>query len=346
MICNLFSFKKIILTTIPLDPYSISCDDKLMVKQNLGYACINMHLSEVPKSKRVTTNRSMIKRTFQEKGERYASELALQNVLDLEKIVAWNEAHGFKFFRISSELFPWASEYEISSLPHFSEIRASLQRTGKLAAKYGQRLTFHPGPYNKLTSPKEHVIKNTIRDLEIHSEIFDLMEVSVTPYNKINIHVGAHYNDKEMALSNFRKNFMKLSENCQARLTVENDDKASLYSTKELYENIYEHIGIPVVFDYHHHRFCDGGQSEEEALKLAVSTWGSIIPVVHYSESRCAEQQIKCIPQAHSDYVYQYIDQYNCNVDIMVEAKKKELAVIRYKELHCQDDENQPSQPS
>ena len=89
---------------------------------NIGYACINMELSEQPKSKRVTTNRSMIKRTFQERGVAYASELALANCRDLLTILKWNEAHGFKFFRLSSELFPWASEYKMSDLPDFDDI--------------------------------------------------------------------------------------------------------------------------------------------------------------------------------------------------------------------------------
>ena len=54
-----------------------------------------------------------------------------------------------------------------------------------------------------MTSPKESVILNTIRDLEIHGEIFDLMCLPRTPYAKINIHVGAAYDDKPMALDNF-----------------------------------------------------------------------------------------------------------------------------------------------
>ena len=68
---------------------------------NLGYACINMTLSEVPKSKRITTNRSMIKKTFLEKGKAYASTLALENVKDLKKILQWNEMNGIKFFRMN-----------------------------------------------------------------------------------------------------------------------------------------------------------------------------------------------------------------------------------------------------
>ena len=50
-----------------------------MERINLGYACINETLNSLPKGQRVTTNRSMIKKTFLEKGLPYASELALQN---------------------------------------------------------------------------------------------------------------------------------------------------------------------------------------------------------------------------------------------------------------------------
>jgi len=108
-----------------------------------------------------------------------------------------------------------------------------------------------------------------------------------------------------------------------------------MYSVQDLYDGVYKRIGIPIVFDYHHHRFCDGGLSEQEALELAGSTWGDIKPAVHYSESRSIEQEdSKIRPQAHSDYVLDYIDTYGQEVDIMVEAKMKELAVNKYKEIH------------
>ena len=42
--------------------------------RNYGYACINMGFSNRPKSKRITTNRTMIKRTFQERGIADASD--------------------------------------------------------------------------------------------------------------------------------------------------------------------------------------------------------------------------------------------------------------------------------
>jgi len=136
------------------------------------------------------------------------------------------------------------------------------------------------------------------------------------------------YGDKESALDRFCKNFERLPESVQSRLTVENDDKESMYSVKELYNGIYKRIGIPIVFDYHHHRFCTGGLSEQEALELAISTWGDIKPVVHYSESKAEHQLDESIrPQAHSDIINQLPNTYGKEVDVMVEAKNKELAI-------------------
>ena len=75
--------------------------------------------------------------------------------------------------------------------------------------------------------------------------------------------------------------------------------------------------------------------TEQKALEMAIKTWGDIKPVVHYSESRCKEQQDEKIrPQAHSDYVYDKIETYGNEIDVMVEAKAKELAVAKYLELH------------
>ena len=43
---------------------------------------------------------------------------------------------------------------------------------------------------------------------------------------------------------------------------------------------------------------------------------------------------MKIRPQAHSDYVLDKIETYGNEIDVMVEAKHKELAVQKYKELH------------
>ena len=299
----------------------------------MGYACINMQLSN--QKPKVYTGRSMIKRTFTDKGIPYASQLGLDNCKDLMTIIKWNKENGFDFFRITSNLFPWSSEYKLSDMPDYDEIKSILSDVGKYVTENLMRITSHPGPFNVLTSPHPHVVDNCITDLSIHGEVFDLMNLSRTPYNKINIHIGGAYGDKVSAMKRFCTNFHRLPESVKSRLTVENDDKATMYSVKDLYDGVFKVIGIPIVFDYHHHRFCTGDLSEQEALELAISTWGNIVPVVHYSESRNIEQEDdKIRPQAHSDYVYDYIDTYGNEVDIMVEAKAKELAVLKYKEIH------------
>ena len=310
---------------------------------NIGYACINMQLSYPQKYggkpkgvKPITTGRSMIKRTFLSKGVDYASELTLANAMDLDKIIDWNILNGYNFFRVTSGLAPWKSEYEWDDLKDIEQIRQYLHSAGTKAKTHNLRITSHPGPFNVLTSPHPHVVENCIGDLTDHAATFDMMGLSETPYNKINIHIGGAYGDKISAMERFCKNFERLPMSVQSRLTVENDDKASMYSVKDLYEGVYKVIGIPIVFDYHHHQFCTGDLSEQQALELAISTWpDGITPATHYSESRRDEQKDETIRvQAHSDYVYDKIETYGNEIDVMVEAKHKELAVQKYKELH------------
>ena len=296
---------------------------------NLGYACINMTLSgQKPK---VTTNRSMIKKTFTEKGIDYAGELGMLNAADLGRILRWNVENGIKVFRLSSEFFPWASEYKFEDLPQYLRIKTLLAGAGNYAQSNGIRLTCHPGPFNVLVSPHKHVVDNTITDLRIHGEIFDMLGLERSPYNKINIHCNGVYGDKQSAMDRFCKNFELLPESVQTRLTVENDDKASMYSVKDLMY-IHERIGIPIVFDYHHHKFCTGDLSEQEALELAISTWPEgIKPIVHYSESKALHEGNESLkPQAHSDYINDLPDLYGNDVDVMVEAKAKELSILPF----------------
>ena len=297
---------------------------------NLGYACINMTLGE--QTPRITTNRSMVKKTFNERGIEYASELALQNVRDLFEIIKWNVKTGIKVFRTSSDMFPWASEYNVEDMPDYNKISNILKGCGTYAKQNGLRITSHPGPFNVLVSPNPKVVQNTIIDLELHGKVFDMMGLELSPYNKINIHCNGVYGDKIAAMDRFCENFMKLSDSVRKRLTVENDDKATMYSVKDLMY-IHHKIGIPIVFDYHHHQFCTGGLTEQQALILAVSTWNKsgVKPVVHYSESKSLhENDTKIKPQAHSDYITNLPDTYNIDVDVMVEAKAKELAILPF----------------
>ena len=293
---------------------------------NLGYACICLSLG-----KDVSTNRSMIKRTFLEWGDDYVSELTLKNANDLLHILKWNNEHDIKFFRMSSGIIPWGEFVDIPKLKDYNQITNALKRAGDFADANGIRLTAHPGPFAVLTSPREGVVNNTIAELELHGMIFDMIGLSQTPYNKINIHCNGVYGDKKSAMDRFIQNFNRLSPSVQSRLTVENDDKSSMYSVKDLMY-IHERIGIPIVFDYHHHLFNTGGLTEDEAVKLAASTWPvGIKPVMHYSESRSLhEVNDKVKPQAHSDYINTLPETYGFDFDLMIESKKKEQTLFPF----------------
>lgn len=276
----------------------------------------------------------MIKKTFLSKGLPYASELALKNSKDLIKILKWNEENDIKFFRLSSNLFPWSSEYDLKQLPDYEEISHVLKNAGDFAKVNNHRITTHPGPFNVLGSPNEKVVKSTLNELSTHAQVFDLMGLEKSTHAKINIHVGGMYGDANATAQRWIKNFKLLPEAVQSRLTLENDDKASMWSVVKLYEQIYKKTKTPIVFDYHHHKFCDGGLKEQEALELALSTWSDSIPVVHYSQSRSEEKSDKKIkPQAHSDSYWETFDLYGNKADVMLECKNKEKGLFKMREL-------------
>jgi len=292
----------------------------------LGYACINLSLG-----KKITTNRSMIKKTLNQRGLDYVSELALANATDIIKILEWNKSKGIYLFRLSSAIIPWGDHIDLTTLKDYDAIKSELKKAGDYAKQNGMRITSHPGPFVVLTSPKETVVNNAIADLELHAKIFDMMGLSKTPYNAINIHCNGVYGDKATAMDRFIANFKRCSKSVRNRLTIENDDKATMYSVKDLMY-IHNRTGIPIVFDYHHHQFCTGGLSEEKALKLAATTWpDDITQLTHYSESKALhENNNKIKPQAHADYINQLPNTYGTIIDIEVEAKAKELAILPF----------------
>jgi UV DNA damage endonuclease len=234
-------------------------------------------------------------------------------------------------FRITSCLFPWASEYQLEELPDFEQIEKNLKLAGRTAREYGQRLSFHPGPFNILTSPKEHVVQNAYKDLEVHGKIFDIMGMPRSPSSKINIHIGASYGDRESSIDRWCKNWEGLSDAVRSRLTVENDDRKNLYSTKMLYEGVYNRIGVPIVFDSHHHACGPQDASYEEAFLMAVDSWPlGVKPQCHHSNSKKNYEDSSVAPNAHSDYYYEPFIDCGFNVDVVLECKKKEIALFKY----------------
>jgi len=294
----------------------------------LGYACINLSLG-----KNVTSNRSMTKKTFLQKGKSYASELALLNTADLVKIMEWNRDNGIGFYRVSSDVIPWMSEFSLDSLPDWSAIRDNFMRFGSIARDNGIRVEFHPGHFTILCSQKPDVVSNALDDIEKHSQMLDAMGYEPGFDNDINIHVGAAYGDKPAAAKRWCDNWRMLSEGARKRLVVENDDKETMYSVRDLHEMVYSATGVPITFDHFHHIHCTGGMEAKDAAELAASTWPTEFePVQHYSSSRRQHEDPKAKPQAHADWVYESIDPYVSNAWVMVESKMKDLSIIKYKE--------------
>jgi len=298
------------------------------INSRIGYPCINNELSALG----IYTNRHMIKKTFdaQKSTLEGVSKLSLQNVKDLVKIIQWNERKGIKFFRMSSNIFPWMSEYELTDLSDWDMIQKNLKLAGDLATRYGQRLTYHPGPFNVLASLNSFVVRKTIKELNQHSQIMDVMGLPATPWAKINIHVNTTQGGKEEAAERFCKNFEKLHPNTKSRLVVENDDKPSQYSVADLYQLVYMKIGVPITFDVHHHKFCSGNMDHDTAARLAVSTWPKGIPAAFHFASTINHESPNQMARAHADWIYEEITDYGTGAWIMCECKGKETAILYY----------------
>jgi UV DNA damage endonuclease len=292
----------------------------------IGYACINMTLSQLD----IKVNRAMVKRTFLDRGISYASELALKNVIDFEKVTEWNIANDLLLYRMSSDMFPWMSEYELCELPDYQQIETVLKRIGSKAKAHNLRMTFHPGPFNVLATSNQSVLKNTIKELRQHGEIMDMMELPSSPFAKINIHIGGAYGDRRSALDRWIENFSLLPSTASQRITIENDDKANMFSVGDLMR-VHEATGVPIVFDYHHHHFRTGDLTVREAMSLAISTWPrEITPIIHYSSSKKRYEDANSSDVSHADFIYEKIDLYGNDADIMLEAKAKELAALQF----------------
>lgn len=295
---------------------------------NVGYCCINNTLNK----KGITTGRTMRKATFQQKGLKYASELALANARDLVRILEWNAENNITVFRMGSGIFPWGSEYDLTLLPDFFTIAKTLREAGNIAFVSNQRITAHPDHFVKLGSVNSTVVQNSIKDLELHSEVFNLMGLSPSPYNAINIHVGMNFS--EDTAYRWITNFYKLSPSLRARMVVENDDKENSFSIVQLFTYLYSELRIPLTFDYFHHQFHQDGLTTQEAAELAAGTWpDGITPLFHYSESKNINENVKGNPRAHADYVFSRIDDFGLTLDVDLEAKAKELALFKYRSL-------------
>ncbi len=301
----------------------------------LGLCCLNISLKQ--QKPPVYSSRRMIVRIVNEKGIDELKQRILQNLDDLLIMIQWNEDNGIKVFRLSSELFPHKTNPKVPDYD-FEFAKQHLQKIGELARKYNQRLTFHPGQYNVLASKTKKALEQTIKDLEYHADVLDLMGMGKD--SVMVIHGGGTYGDKPSAIERWVDNYKKLPEKIRKRLVLENCEHS--YSIKDC---LYMHVlcGVPVVFDTHHHScYCQLHPEEtfepvEEFIPLILQTWGDIKPKFHVSEQGSGKighhsDYIDIIPS----YLLEIPEKYNVSIDIMIEAKMKELSIQKLYEKYPQ----------
>ena len=299
--------------------------------KNIGYCCIPMGCNVgLKKKEQITVNRGMVRKTFDAKGLPYVSELVIENLKDTLKVLDYNLKNHIYIYRLSSDSFPWMSEYEFSDLPNFNVIKSLMTKIGDKIKSSGIRVSYHPGPFNVLASENLSVVEKTIKELNKHAELMDMMGLDQTTFYPINIHINTTQPTREEAAQRFVDRFPLLSESCRKRLTLENDDSPNQYSVKILHDLVHTKIGIPIVFDQHHFNYGPQDQSMEEALKLAHSTW-STRAMTHMSSPKTLEDN-SGKQTAHADYIYEEIKTFGLDFDTEIEAKAKDLAVIRYRQ--------------
>ena len=302
----------------------------------LGLCCMNTTLK---KEYKVYCSRKIIIRVIEEKGMSELKNRICKNLQDLLKMIEWNEQNGIKVFRISSDIFPHKTNPKVPDY-NLTFVKGLLKKIGDTAKSYNQRLTCHPGQYNVLGSPSTKHVENTIKTLSHEANVLDLMGMGKD--SVMVIHGGGFYGDKPKAIQRWSENYKKLPDNIRNRLVLENCEKC--YSIKDCLE-IHELTGVPIVFDTHHyHCYCQLHPDEEFEppeyyIPLILKTWEikQIKPKFHVSE------QGKGKVGHHSDYIEvlpEYLleipEKYGVHIDIMIEAKMKELSIQKLYEKYPQ----------
>ncbi len=285
---------------------------------NLGYACINTELRELG----IFSSKTCRLATYL-KNPQIIDELIDLNMTDLMKILEWNRDNDIKLFRMSSQMFPFASHVEHGySIKKWSE---RLKSIGLFAKKNCIRLTFHPGQFCVLSSQKEDVIVNSIREIDHHAEILDMMECSQD--SVIVLHGGSK---QRGALDRFKKNFYRLSVSSQMRLVLENCEMC--FKVEDLLPVCHE-LNVPLVLDYHHFNL-NNRLDLQFLMKYILMTWRrrNIRPKFHLSESEeyCGESLTS--RRKHSNIVYNLPELLPDGIDLMIEAKMKERSIPLLKE--------------
>lgn len=289
----------------------------------LGYCCINLTLKDV------SVNRTLREASYLADPER-AIQLAKNNLQSVLTILKWNEEHAIRNYRLSSDMFPHITNPNcIKNSQYAYELELFdplLEKIGRYARRHGHRLTMHPGQFNQVGTPRGEVLDKTVKDLEFHADVLDRMGLD---FNSVMVvHGGGTYGDKKSTLKRWKSQFWALDPSVQCRLVIENDERS--YGIDDILK-LHNYVGCPIVFDFHHYNCYhkDPQSPLSQVLPQVIESWGNLKPKFHLSE-----QAPNLRLGAHSDYVevipnemLQLAKDYH--VDLMIEAKAKELSVQR-----------------
>ena len=311
----------------------------------LGLCCINTILRAQKPT--IFASRSVILKTIETKGVDNLKDIIIQNLKDVLLMMDWNELHGIKVFRLSSNMFPHKSNPKVEdyALDFAFDLLSAI---GEKSRTLNQRLTFHPGQYDVIGTPRHDVFQHTCRDLKYHADLLDLMELDKN--SVIVIHGGGTYGDKDATKERWIKQFYMLPENVQSRIVLENCEKN--FSIVDCLEISYR-VNIPVVFDTHHfgcYKILHPHEKfyrPEYYIEGILETWykREIKPKFHVSQQgsgKCGHHSdyVETIPQ----YLLEIPEKYETSIDIMIEAKMKEQAIFRlyekYPGLDCKNINN------
>jgi UV DNA damage endonuclease len=278
-------------------------------------------------------------------GRRWQSGPSLARSLGLlDPVVDYLDREDLRFYRISQGIAPYASHPTLTQFHGQVEACADeLARLGERFRALGIRATMHTNPYVVLSSAREEVLAGAVRELDWQARLFDLMGMG--DESVIVVHVGSA---GPASHERFLRGVEALPDHARARIVLENDDRAhDLRSTLELAER----AGLRVVLDVMHHRILDrGGIDDAEALALALATWpADQLPKVHTSSPKTqAEEDPKRRAGRRYPRIVAHADLIDAldferwlrgpaagagrDFDVMVEARLKDLAVLRLRE--------------
>ncbi|KOP82991.1 UV damage repair endonuclease UvdE [Bacillus sp. FJAT-21945] len=253
-------------------------------------------------------------------------EVTAQNIHHTKRILYYNMAHEIELYRFSSSLVPLATHPEVM-WDFMTPFKAEWEELGQIVKDQKLRPSFHPNQFTLFTSPREEVTVNSIKDMQFHYMMLEAM--GITEHAIINIHIGGAYGDKETALRRFHQNIKSLPTHIKKLTTLENDDKT--FNIVETLRTC-EKENMSMILDYHHYMANKGNGDLSQYLHRIFNTWenSGLIPKVHLSSPKSEKAFRSHADFVSLDFVLPFLKmarEHNTDIDIMIEAKQKNLAM-------------------